>query len=931
MQDKLRSEEQSQPASPDQPTRIVPPPPPPTNPDSEADFPTGKTLPSAPSIPPGRPDPAAQSWLAEAATVHSEPPCKPPAEDSPLPSIPGYEILRVLGRGGMGVVYEARDTRLPRRVALKMIVAGIYANPIQLARFRFEAEILASLQHPHIVGVYEVGEHDECPYLALEFVEGGSLDQYLHGQSLPVAAAARLVELLARAMHAAHQRGIIHRDLKPGNILLQSGESLVPKVSDFGLARRLEGSDQTASGAVLGTPAYMAPEQAGGRTRLVGPASDIYALGVILYECLTGQVPFRGETPVETLNLVLSQEPRPPRAVTPGRIPRDLETIVLKCLDKVPGRRYASAADLAEDLRRFLAGEPILARPVGLVERGWKWARRRPTAAALWMVSLAALLALAGLGWSYHIHVRAARDRAEQRSRLARRAVDDIYTRVAEEWLGEEASMDDLKRQFLARALAIYEELAQDEGNDPALRQENGRAWFRMGQIYRQLGRHPEAEEAYRQAIERQSALVKQDPHRAELRSDLAASHNGLGELLRSTARLEEARQNYRQARLLLEESAVETPADPSWVQELARSWYNDGLALAEQGQLEPARQACEQAIVLLEPITWEAAPPGPRQDLARAQLNLGTLLRRLGKPQEALSAYQGALQQLDGLLEQAPGKPEYRHEKAVCHLNLGNLAARELKQPQRARVEYDQARTLLDKLTHEFPARPTYQEKLANLENSLGALAVEEKQNEEAERHWKESARLFEQMTRTWKDVPRHQHDLGMVQGNLGWLCLRRFQQPERARTCFQESIRHLEAARQRDPNNPELHRTLIAQWQYLAETELARHDEPRAARAVEQMLGLPGLVDPDRFNAAGLLARCAALAGSPTAGGTLEERSRRQQTHADAALRLLHAIDPRREPRLQGLGNNKDFASLRDQRSFRDLMARLKSPGSW
>jgi WD40 repeat protein len=306
-------------------------------------------------------------------------------------AVPGYEILRVLGRGGMGVVYQARHLALKRIVALKMILAGGHAGPQELARFRLEAEAVARLQHPNIVQVFEVGESEGHPFCALEFVDGGTLASKINGQGLPGLDAARLVETLARAVQLAHSRNVVHRDLKPANVLLASDG--VPKITDFGLARQTDnGSGETQAGAIMGTPSYMAPEQASGRTREAGPAADIYSLGAILYECLTGRPPFRGQTLVETLDLVRSQEPVPPTHWQ-KKVPPDLETICLKCLRKEPEQRYTSAAELADDLVRWQQGEPIRARPVGSVERAVKWVQRNPVPTAAAVAVVLALVA----------------------------------------------------------------------------------------------------------------------------------------------------------------------------------------------------------------------------------------------------------------------------------------------------------------------------------------------------------------------------------------------------------------------------------------------------------------------------------------------------------------------------------------------------------
>jgi serine/threonine protein kinase len=261
-----------------------------------------------------------------------------------VPQVPGYEILGELGRGGMGVVYQARQQGLNRLVALKMILAGGHAGAQERTRFQAEAEAVARLQHPNIVQVHEVGEHNGLPFFSLEYCPGGSLAHRLQSTPLPPAEAARLTETRARAIHTAHQAHLIHRDLKPANVLL--GADSTPKITDFGLVKKLDEAGHTASGAVMGTPSYMAPEQAGGKTRNIGPATDIYALGALLYEMLTGRPPFKAATSVETILQVLSEEPVSPARLQPG-VPRDLETICLKCLQKEPLRRYASAAALA--------------------------------------------------------------------------------------------------------------------------------------------------------------------------------------------------------------------------------------------------------------------------------------------------------------------------------------------------------------------------------------------------------------------------------------------------------------------------------------------------------------------------------------------------------------------------------------------------------
>jgi serine/threonine-protein kinase len=292
-----------------------------------------------------------------------------PAPRAPAPAAPqleGLEVLGVLGQGGMAVVYKARQSQLDRLVAVKVALQGAHAGPEERSRFRREAEAIARLQHPNIVEIYEVGETGGYPYVVLELVSGGSLAKVLNGTPLPPRRATELTLDLARAVQHAHQRGILHRDLKPANVLLT--EDGTPKITDFGLARRLDvDQGDTRTGAVLGTPSYMAPEQAEGRVHDLGPAADVYGLGAILYELLTGRPPFKGTTVLETLEQVRALDPVHPRALQP-LLPRDLETICLKCLEKEPAHRYPSAEAMADDLQRFLAGEPISARSLTLLQ-----------------------------------------------------------------------------------------------------------------------------------------------------------------------------------------------------------------------------------------------------------------------------------------------------------------------------------------------------------------------------------------------------------------------------------------------------------------------------------------------------------------------------------------------------------------------------------
>src|SRR6516225_507485 len=472
-----------------------------------------------------------EQTIAAASTARS-------AKGGDQPNVPGYEIVGELGRGGMGVVYKARQRGLNRWVALKMVLAGAHAGAAQLARFHTEAEAVARLQHPNIVQIYDVGELDGLPYFSLEFIDGPSLDQKIHRQAQPPREAADLTETLARAMHYAHENGIIHRDLKPANVLMTSDGK--PKITDFGLAKRLEeDSSQTKSGTLMGTPSYMAPEQARGEVKDVGRLADVYSLGAMLYELITGRPPFLASTAMDTIMMVTREEAMAPTRVQPNT-PRDLETICMKCLQKEPHQRYESALALADDLQRFLVGEPILARPVSAPERLWRWCRRNPWVASLSAAVFALLLAVTATSTAAYFSVKKEQaetkrqyDRAEEQKVAALAAekkatenatvakeqrklsLDTLYSLVrhVDEKLLDKEGMADLRKDILKTALDGLKKVSHSAEGAGFADRTIGVAQQKMGDIYEKMGQTEETFNEYNASLKIFERLLVEEPN----------------------------------------------------------------------------------------------------------------------------------------------------------------------------------------------------------------------------------------------------------------------------------------------------------------------------------------------------------------------------------------------------------------------------------
>ncbi|MDA1053350.1 MAG: serine/threonine-protein kinase [Planctomycetota bacterium] len=649
-----------------------------------------------------------------------------------------YELLSELGRGGMGVVYRARQRSIDRIVALKVIrrdqLQSLHPESQRsvVDRFHQESMAAAKLEHDHIIRLYEVGESDGQQYFSMQYVRGPSLADVLRSGPLESHRAAGYMAAVASAVVAAHEAGILHRDLKPQNVMLDETTDRV-LVADFGLAKLIEGEEQlTIAGEVMGTPSYMPPEQARDASR-VTEKSDVYSLGATLYHLLTAKPPFQAATVVETIRQVIDEPPVPPTRLNPA-IDRDIETICLKCLEKEPSRRYDTARALADDLLRYVRGEPIAARPLTVFGRTFRWCRRKPVTASLIATAAICLLGAFISATVGYVMTSRALAKSEARYRQSRSTVDFFFTRVSETGLLDEPGMQALREDLLSRALEHYREFVDSRKDDPGLENELGQANFRLAKITQKIRSPAEAIDLYRHSLAIQQRLMNENPDNESFRHDVGETLNAMGRAFYELKQLDEAERAFREARQLREQLVEADEADPERTRLLANTLMNLGTVEEKRGDFAAAKASIAEAQRRRSKLL-DRDPENlvVRRDRAMGYYNLGTGVLALDNPTaeestEAVRALEHAINDFEAILKRQPGSLMDQSRIASCRRMMGDVLGDPsfgLLDTGAALESYLKARAGIQKLAEQNPLVFDYQKQLAGLHVSLGRLQI--------------------------------------------------------------------------------------------------------------------------------------------------------------------------------------------------------------
>jgi len=749
-----------------------------------------------------------------------------------------FQIIRELGRGGMGIVYEAMQVTLGRKVALKVLPFAAVLNQEQLARFTIEAQAAARLHHPHIVPVYSVGCERGVHYYSMQFVDGQSLDVVIEdlrrtkrgegiGES-PAAAAdtakcfstahstrdrafflsvAKLGAQVADALQHAHDGGIVHRDIKPSNILIDRAGA--PWVTDFGLARCRGEAGLTSTGAVIGSVRYMSPEQALGRTNRVDQRTDVYSLGITLYELLTLRKAFDADDQQQFLRQIEQEEPAPLRRVNPA-VPVDLETIVLKAISKQRSARYRTARELADDLRRFAAGQPIRARRPSWSDRISKWAGRHRSLVALSFVFLIAALAgtatAALLIVRQQAQTRRALQLAEQNLKQAEEnlrqagSVVDHFGLFAAQRLGDIPGTEPLRRELLGDTLRYYRQFIQRAGQDPRLQTGLAVAHFKSAELLERLGEPSEALQSYEQAATVLHELSRDSAATNDTRTKLAMCYNNIGLLRANGGETEPAWEAYRKAITLQEGLVADEPANPVCQRDLALTLCNIGLLHGQTGRIQDAWRYYERAIEIQQRLLERQPDDAPLRRRLAGTYNNVSYLYQTADPEKALEFSSRSLAMLRPLATAGTTDGTAESDLGLALNNHGSLLGRS-GQLDAARKCYTEAVEVYERLAQGSPAVARHQLDLAVATNNLGRTLNLLGQHEAAQAAIDKACGILQRLVEASPGDVNYRSTLGGALNNLG-LAHERAGRLDEALSAYRNAVEHQQAARDAAPD---------------------------------------------------------------------------------------------------------------------------------
>jgi serine/threonine-protein kinase len=674
-----------------------------------------------------------------------------------------YQVIETIAKGGMGIVFKARQRKLNRVVAIKMILAGQFADKADVERFYTEAEAAAAISHPNIVRIYEIGEVQGQHFFSMEYIEGHSLSELVRENPLAPRRAAEFVRTIAETMQFAHEKGILHRDLKPSNVLVDAQQR--PLITDFGLAKHQENESQlTVSGAVIGTPSYMPPEQAEGKGSLIGPRSDIYSLGAILYELVAGRPPFRAASPFETIRQVIQDEPLSPRLVNPG-VPRDLETICLKCLQKDPARRYDTSQLLADELGRFLRGEPILARPISSLARFWRLCLRYPVASLAIAAAVLLLVTTAIVSTSASIVTARALAASEESLRDAMQVVEEFLTKVSEDTLLNQPGLQPVRRDLLEKALVYYQKFLRQRANDPRVQSELAGAMFRVGQITELLESPNEALPSYDQARAMQAAQLARRPSDPERLKALGNTLNAIGTVHVKLKDYDRARKEYREAIAVRQRLAELDAGSGEYQRILANTYMNLGLAEYGAADFDAARTQLDQSQRIRQAALATPLPPETalklRCDLGKGHFSLGNLAAADQDLEQAIERFQAAAGEFEAVVAARPEDLDNQKLLATCYRRLGDFLG---EQPAIARAWFGKALARLTPLAAKNPEVVDYQTEQAGIYMNLAGLELDAGNAKAGVAALAAARDILQPLADRYPQVPRYQRDLAVT-----------------------------------------------------------------------------------------------------------------------------------------------------------------------